>query len=191
MTFLFLFLLEASPAVNQYLTGKVPEEQGQLLLEDVFICNEQIMLSVTENFRFVYHCLLRRIVYCDRRRHKLLQSGILSQNKSRTHCNSIVQQGVATSHQHQTLNIQILHNFIIHIDILLFDWEWYSQVYHGLSVSEYIRDGGRDTTYYTWRRLPWAMVTTSNTAVMTISTFAHLKFRPAIFYSSTKWYSNV
>ena len=53
--------------------------------------------------------------------------------------------------------------------------------------------GRRHTTYYTGRRLPWTMITTSNTAVMTISTFAHLKFRLYCFYSSNKWnwYSNI
>ena len=47
------------------------------------------------------------------------------------------------------LNIQILHSFIIHIDFLLLDFEWYSKVYHGMFVSEYMRHRGRHTTLIT------------------------------------------
>ena len=201
MTFLLLLLLDASPAVKQYLTGKVPDkhrlDQRQLLLQDVFVCNEQSTFSLAEHFKFVHHCLLRRIIHCDSRRRESLKTSLqtaqLSQNKSRTYCTGLVHQGVDTNHQHQTLNIQILRNFIIHIDFLSFEFEWYSQVYHGLSVSEYNRDGGRNTTHYTGRRLPWTMLTTNNTAVIIISTFAHLKFQLHLFYSSTKWgwYANI
>ena len=197
MTFLIILLLNASPAVNQYLTGRVTDkhllDQRQLLLQDVLVCNEMIMASLAEHFTFLYHCLLRRIIHCDSRRGESLQTAQRSQNKSRTYCTGIVCQGVVNSQQHQALHIQILHNFIIDIDFLLFEFEWYSQVYHGVSVSEYNRDGGLNTTYYTGRRLPWNMITTSNTAVITISTFAHLKYRLQLFYSSTKWgwYSNI
>ena len=195
ITFL-LFTTLVSPAVNQYLTGKVEEkhvlEQRQLLLKDVFDCNRQTMLSLAKNPESVYHCLLGRIIHCDNRRRKSNQLIQLAQDKSRTYCTDIVHQGVITSHQHETVNIKLLHTFLINIEFLLFDFEWYSQVYHGLSVLEYMRDGGRNTTYYTGRRLPWTMIT-SNTAVMTISAFAHLKFQLHLFYSSTKWdwYLNV
>ena len=197
VTFLLLLLLKASPTVNQYLTGNVPDkqvlEQRQLLLEDVLVCNEMTVTSLSGDLKFLYHCLLKRNFHCDSRRRESLQTAQLSQNKSRTYCTSLVHQGVDTNHHHQALNIQILRNFIIHIDFLLFGFEWYSQVYHGVSVSEYNRDGGRNTTYYTGRRLPWTMITTSNTAVITISTFAHLTYRLQLFYSSTKWgwYSKV
>ena len=196
ITFL-LFTALVSPAVNQCVTGKVAEkhvlEQRQLLLKDVFDCSRQTMLSSAENLKFAYHCFLRRIIYCDYRRRKSNQLIQLAQDKSRTYCTGIIHQGVVTSHQHETVNIKLLHTFLINIAFLLFDFEWYSQVYHGLSVLEYIRDGGRNTTYYTGRRLPWTMITTSNTAVMTISAFAHLKFQLHLFYSSTKWdwYFNV
>ena len=197
MAFSLLLVLEASPVVNQYLTGKVPKEhlfeQRQLLLRDVFDCNNQPEVALIDNFKRLYHCLSRRIHHCHKRHHASLKSIQRDQDKNRTYCTNIIHKGVDTSHKHKTLNIQILHSFIIHIDFLLFDFEWYSKVYHGLSVSEYMRDGGLNTTYYTGRRLPWTMITTSNTAVMTISTYAHLKFRLYCFYSSTKWswYSNI
>ena len=37
------------------------------------------------------------------------------------------------------------------------------------------------------------MITASNTALMTISTFAHLKFRPNLFYRANKrsWFSHI
>ena len=196
LTFLLLAVL-ASPAVNQYLTGKVHEkhllEQRLLLLKDVFVCNEQPMVSLIESLKLLYHCLRRRIIHCDSRHRKSMQSAQLAQDNNRTYCTNILHRGVDSIHQHKTFTIQTFRNFIIDIDFLLFDFEWYSQVYHGVSVSEYNRDGGRNTTYYTGRRLPWTMITTSNTAVMTISTFAHLKFQLHLFYSITKWswYPNI
>ena len=196
LTFLLLAVL-ASPAVNQYLTGKVQEEhlleQRQLLLKDVFVCNEQPKVSLIESLKLLYHCLRRRIIHCDSRHRKSMQSAQLAQDNNRTYCTNIIHRGVDTIHQHKTFTIRTFRNFIMDIDFLLFDFEWYSQVYHGLSVSEYNRDGGRNTTYYTGRRLPWTMITTSNTAVMTISIFAHLKFKLHLFYSITKWswYPNI
>ena len=196
LTFLLLAVL-ASPAVNQYLTGKVQEkhllEQRQLLLKDVFTCNEQPKVSLIESLKLLYHCLRRRIIHCDSRHRKSMQSAQLAQDNNRTYCTNIIHKGVDTSHHHTSFTIQTFRNFIIDTDFLLFDFEWYSQVYHGVSVSEYNRDGGRNTTYYTGRRLPWTMITTSNTAVMTISTFAHLKFKLHLFHSITKWswYPNI
>ena len=196
LTFL-LFAVLGSPAVNQYLTGKVQEEhlleQRQLLLKDVFTCNVQPKVSLIESLKLLCHCLRRRIIHCDSRHRKSMQSAQLAQDNNRTYCSNIIHKGVDTSHQHTTFTIQTFPNFIIDIDFFLFDFEWYSQLYHGLSVSEYNRDGGRNTTYYTGRRLPWTMVTTSNTAVMTIATFAHLKFQLHLFYSITKWswYPNI
>ena len=196
VTFILLIAL-ASPAVNQYLTGKVKErylvEQRELLLKDVSDCSERPEVSLIENIKLLYQCLRRRIIHCDSRRQKSLQSAQLAQNKSRIYCTSIIHKGVYPTHQAHTVNIQTWSNFILHIDFLLFDFEWYSQVYHGLSVSEYNRDGGRNTTYYTGRRLPWTMITTSNTAIMNISTYARMIFKLHLYYSSTKWswYPNI
>ena len=75
---------------------------------------------------------------------------------------------------------------------MMFNFEYFSQVYHGLSISQYIRDGGRHTTYYAGRRLPWTMLITSNKAIMTISTFSHLEFKLSLIYSANKmnWFSH-
>ena len=192
-----LFTVLASPAVNQYLTGKIQEkhllEQRQLLMKDVFACNEQPKVSLIENLKLLYHCLRRRILHCDSRHRESMQAAQLAQDKNHTYCTNIIHKGVYTNHQQKTIIIQTLRNFIVDIDFFLFDFEWYSLVYHGLSVSEFSKDGGRTITYYTGRRLPWTMLTTSNTAVMNISTFAHLKFRLHLFYSISKWtwYSNI
>ena len=75
---------------------------------------------------------------------------------------------------------------------MMFDFEYFTQVYHGLSISEYISDGGRNTTYFAGKRLPWTMITTSNTALMTISIFPHLEFHLSLIYSANKmnWFSH-
>ena len=189
VTFLLIAVL-ASPAVNQYLTGKIQEkhllEQRQLLLKDVFACSEQPKVLLRENLKLLYHCLRGRIIHCDRRHRKSMQAAQLAQDKNHTYCTNIIHTGVDTSHQHKTLTFQTLRNFIINIDFFLFAFEWHSLVYHGLSVSEIGKDGGRNTTYYTGRRLPWTMLTTRNTAIMTISTYAYLKFRLNLFYGFSK-----
>ena len=201
VTFLLLTVL-ASPAVNQYLTGKVREEhlteQRELLVKDVYDCSERpkvssIDISLIENIKRLYHCLRGRVHHCDGRRRESLKSAQLAQDKNRIYCNNIIYKGAYTTHEEQTFHVQMWSNFIVHIDCLLFDFEWYNQVYHGMSISEYIRDGGRNTTYYTGRRLPWSMITTSNTAEITISTFAYMKFELHLLYSSTKWswYPNI
>ena len=184
------------PVSNNYLTGTVHKDklhsQQSLLLNDVLACSEQRRFSLHENLNHLYHCLRRRIIHCDNRRRKSLEYIQLVQDKSQTHCTSIVLQGVDISHQHRTLHIQIMKNFIIHFSFMMFNFEYFSQVYHGLSISEYIRDGERSTTYYAGRRLPWTMITTSNTALITISIFAHLKFHLNLIYSANKmnWFSH-
>ena len=142
VTFLLIAVL-ASPAVNQYLTGKIQEkhllEQRQLLLKDVFACNEQPKVSLRENLKLLYHCLRGRIIHCDRRQRKSMQAAQFVQDKNHTYCTCIIHTGVDTSHQHKTITIQILRNFMINIDFFLFDFEWHSLVYHGLSVSEFVQ----------------------------------------------------
>ena len=192
----YLYITLSVPVFTSYLTGSVHNKnldlQRELLLNDLFACGEQRLPSLSENLKYLYQCLRRHIRHCDNSRRKSLEYIQLAQGKSQTHCTSIVFQGVDINHQHRTLNIEIMKNFIIHFSFMMFDFEYFTQEYHGLSISEYISDGGRNTTYFAGRRLPWTMVTTSNTALMTISTFAHLKFYLSLIYSAKKmnWLSH-
>ena len=185
------------PVFNKYLTGTAHKNyqhvQRKLLLNDVFVCSEQRKLSLRENLQHLYQCLRRHIIHCDNRHRKSLDFIQLAQDKTKTYCTSIVLQGVDINHQPKTIYIQIMNNFMIQFSFIMFDFEYFSQVYHGLFISENVSDDGRNTTYYTGRRLPWTMITTSNTAVMTISTFSNLKFRLNSFYSAYKrnWLSHI
>ena len=111
------------------------------------------MPSLGENLNHLYQCLRRRIIHCDNRRRKSLEYIQLAQDKSQTHCTSIVLQGVDISHQHRTIHIQIINKFIIHFSFMTFNVEYFSEVYNGLSISDIISEINRPTTYYTERRL--------------------------------------
>ena len=194
-----ILLIMSVSVFSNYLTGTVHKTnlhmQRKLLLNDVFgcSCGEQRMSSVSGNLKHLYQCLRKRIIHCDNVHHTSLEYIQLAQDKIQIYCTGIVVQGVDKSHRHRTIHIQMMKNFIIHFSLIMFNFEYFPHIYHGLSISEYISNRGRNTTYFTGRRLPWTMITTRNTASMNISTFAHLKFHLNVFYSAYKrnWFSHI
>ena len=186
----------AMPALATYLTATIRakqfRQQREFLIGDVVLSikeREVDMRSYIENiFRtfdsLTFVCDHRRVIKLD----ETFDSVQLAQNKRHTYCTSIfLTSGYYPDTGHNTLTIQIIKGFKIHLNFLKFHFEWKSLTYNGVSISEDRVDSGRKTTYFTGIRRPWTMIVDGNTAEITITKFQYSLIDLDLFYSACKW----
>ena len=198
---LLLVYVAAVPVFSSYLTADLNHiykmNQRRLLMRDIFMSIKgRREITIRSYIEQVFRNAASLIHLCDTRRVSTLgQTFALiqqNQNKRLTYCASIFH--LFTYYrdtQHNTLTIQIMQGFTIHFNFITFHFEWRKLTYSGVSISGDIFNMGRRTTYFTGVRQPWIMIITNNTAQITISNFAYLRFRLNMFYIACKaqWFT--
>ena len=180
-------VLLLAPVFSDHLSGVVNDHisvDTKALLIDLTDCMQLMELhNIQGQIQSLFGCIRSRISHCYKGTKILTNDSQLEMFKH-DYCGSVASDKIEIESRHLILNIELMPNFVIKIDFIIFNFELHPSFRsHGMYFSY---STSTRHSFYHGRRIPWRAITTNNKARLVIITITNMEHRLNVFYSSYK-----